>query len=77
MVLYINANDETMKKRLLHRAETSGRVDDNEETIKKRLDTFYRQTVSVLDLYERRQKLVEVMPFFSCLKLKLIYFSLI
>lgn len=53
-----------MKKRLLHRAETSGRVDDNEETIKKRLETFYRQTVSVLDLYERRQKLVEVVPFF-------------
>ena len=76
MVLYINANDETMKKRLLHRAETSGRVDDNEETIKKRLDTFYRQTVSVLDLYERRQKLVEVMAFQLRLQFTLIYFSL-
>lgn len=49
-----------MKKRLLHRALTSGRIDDNEETIKKRLKTFHTQTVPVLDFYEKQSKLVEV-----------------
>lgn len=52
-----------MTKRLLHRAQTSGRVDDNEETIKKRLDTFHRHTVPVLDLYDRRGNLAHVRPF--------------
>ncbi|CAF1446892.1 unnamed protein product [Adineta ricciae] len=60
LVLYVQATDETMTKRLLHRGQTSGRVDDNEETIKKRLKTFHNQTIPVLDLYERRNKLVEV-----------------
>ena len=49
-----------MTKRLLHRGQTSGRVDDNEETIKHRLKTFHDQTLPVLDLYEQQDKLAEV-----------------
>ncbi|CAF3879078.1 unnamed protein product [Rotaria sordida] len=60
LVLYINANDATMTKRLLHRAQTSRRVDDNEETIKKRLKTFHKETIPVLDLYEKKNKLEEI-----------------
>lgn len=41
LVLYFQCQDDTLVKRLLHRAETSGREDDNEETIKKRLNTFH------------------------------------
>jgi adenylate kinase family enzyme len=52
-----------MTKRLLHRGQTSGRIDDNEETIKKRLKTFHNQTIPVLDLYERQNKLAEVILF--------------
>lgn len=59
-MLYVKASDETMTKRLLHRGQTSGRVDDNEETIKKRLQTFHDQTMPVLDLYEKQQKVAEV-----------------
>ncbi len=59
----MRASDETMTKRLLHRGQTSGRVDDNEETIKKRLQTFHKQTMPVLDLYERQNKLAEVILF--------------
>ena len=36
LVLAIDVQDETMVKRLLHRGQTSGRVDDNEATIKER-----------------------------------------
>ena len=43
-----------MAKRLLKRGETSGRSDDNEETIKKRLDLYYKATEPVIAHYESR-----------------------
>lgn len=43
-----------MVKRLLKRGETSGRSDDNEETIKKRLDLYYKATEPVIAFYEGR-----------------------
>ncbi|CAG0894996.1 unnamed protein product, partial [Darwinula stevensoni] len=51
LVIYFNVSDDTMTKRLTKRGETSGRVDDNEETIRKRLQTFHNQTKPVLDKY--------------------------
>ena len=36
MVLFFSTTEEEMLKRLLERAKTSGREDDNEESIKKR-----------------------------------------
>lgn len=58
--MYFHVSDETMTKRLLGRAETSGRVDDNEETIKKRLKTFHDITTPVVDYYEQQGKLRKV-----------------
>ncbi len=60
IVLYIEASDETMKKRLLKRGLSSGRVDDNEESIKQRLDTFHEVTQPVVDYYEKQEKLKRV-----------------
>ncbi|MBN3301597.1 KAD1 kinase, partial [Amia calva] len=54
LLLYIDAGADTMVKRLLKRGETSGRVDDNEETIKKRLNTYYKATEPVIAFYEGR-----------------------
>ncbi|XP_056396430.1 adenylate kinase isoenzyme 1 isoform X4 [Hyla sarda] len=54
LLLYIDAGSDTMVKRLLKRGETSGRADDNEETIKKRLETYYKATEPVIALYEGR-----------------------
>ncbi|XP_069842218.1 adenylate kinase isoenzyme 1 isoform X4 [Dendropsophus ebraccatus] len=54
LLLYIDAGSETMVKRLLKRGETSGRADDNEETIKKRLETYYKATEPVIAMYESR-----------------------
>jgi adenylate kinase len=59
-VLYFEVKDETMKKRLLKRAETSGRVDDNEETIVKRLKTFHQHTQPVIDYYEKQGKVCKI-----------------
>jgi len=55
-VIYFEVSDETMTSRLLKRAETSGRVDDNEETIRKRLRTFHDITTPVVDYYGKDNK---------------------
>ena len=59
-VLYFEVADDTMKKRLLKRAETSGRVDDNEETIVKRLKTFHQHTQPVIDFYSKQNKVWKI-----------------
>lgn len=43
-----------MVERLLNRAKTSGRVDDNEETIKKRLATFHKHSEPVIEYYKAK-----------------------
>ena len=55
-VLYFDVSDDTMTKRLLKRAETSGRADDNEVTIKKRLKTFHDLTQPTVDYYHAQGK---------------------
>jgi len=59
-VLYFEVSDDTMKVRLLKRGETSGRVDDNEETIAKRLKTFHNHTQPVIDHYAKQNKVKQV-----------------
>ena len=58
--MYIDADDETMTERLVNRGKTSGRVDDNLETIKSRLQTFHGQTKPVIDHYEKENKVKRV-----------------
>lgn len=55
-LLYFEATDATMMERLLKRAQTSGRADDNEETIKKRLQTFHNVSKPVVDHYKTKVK---------------------
>lgn len=50
------ATDDTLVKRLTHRGLTSGRSDDNEVTIRKRLNVFHTQTNQVLDYYGKLGK---------------------
>ena len=53
-------SEEVMTRRLLQRSEFSGRADDNEETIKKRLVTFREQTLPVIQHYSKQDKVVKV-----------------
>ncbi|XP_026478587.1 adenylate kinase isoenzyme 1-like [Ctenocephalides felis] len=55
-ILYFECKPETLVERLLGRAKTSGRADDNEETIKLRLNTFNANNDQVLALYPDRLK---------------------
>ena len=60
LCLYFKAGDETMLKRMRKRAETSGRDDDNEATMRERLKTFRRHADPVLDLFRNAGKLIEI-----------------
>merc|ERR1712142_493500 len=55
-ILYFDVSDATMTERLLNRGKSSGRVDDNEETIKKRLNTFHQHSKPVITAYEAKCK---------------------
>lgn len=68
-VLYFDVSDDTMTKRLLGRAQTSGRVDDNEETIKQRLKTFHDITTPVINHYSERNMVQKVTIFHNKLLL--------
>jgi len=59
-VLFVDTSQETMMKRLLHRGLTSGRADDNEATIKNRLETFVKATEPVIDYYKAQNKVRRV-----------------
>ena len=53
-------NDSVMLERLRGRAATSGRADDNEETMAKRITTYNESTVPVLDYFRKAGTLCEV-----------------
>ena len=57
-VLFFDCNQETCVKRCLSRgAAGSGRSDDNEESLKKRFDTYVNSTMPIIDRF-RGQDLV-------------------
>ena len=59
-VIGLEVNDEELIKRIIARGKTSGRADDNEETAKKRLDTYYSQTMPLKDFYIKEGKYVKI-----------------
>ena len=63
-LLFFDCSEEIMQERLLKRSETSGRPDDNVETIRKRFATFVEKTLPVVGHYEELNKLNKVSHFF-------------
>ncbi len=59
-VLEITVDTEAVVARLLKRAEIEGRADDNEETIRRRMEVYAEQTTPLLDVYRDRGVLVQV-----------------
>lgn len=51
VVIGLEVDDEELTKRLIKRGQDSGRSDDNEETIKKRLEVYHNQTSPLRDFY--------------------------
>jgi adenylate kinase len=59
-VVSLLADTDEVVVRLLKRAEIDGRADDNEETIRVRLQVYAEQTEPLLEVYRQRDLLVEV-----------------
>lgn len=59
-VLCFECPEDILMQRLLKRGETSGRADDNADTIKKRFATFTNMSYPVVEEYGRMGKLVKV-----------------
>ncbi len=59
-VLALTADTDEVVARLLKRAEIEGRSDDNEDTIRVRLQTYADQTAPLLEVYGNHGLLVEV-----------------
>ncbi|KAI0747774.1 UMP-CMP kinase [Daedaleopsis nitida] len=60
MVLFFTTTEEEMLKRLLERGKTSGREDDNEESIKKRFRVYKEQTMPVIEHYSKEAKVATI-----------------
>lgn len=59
-VLFFDCPEEVMEARLIKRGETSGRADDNADTIRKRFKTFVEQSLPVIDHYEAQGKAFKI-----------------
>lgn len=60
LVLYFSTTEAVMLERLIERGKTSGREDDNEESIKKRFRTYHETTMPVIEHYQKFGKVAEV-----------------
>jgi adenylate kinase len=60
VVIGLEVDDEELIKRIVERGKTSGRADDNEETARKRLSTYYAQTLPLKKFYEDQGKYVKI-----------------
>lgn len=59
-VLFFDCPEREMEKRLLERGKTSGRADDNVESIKKRFKVFEETSMPVVDYFEKQGRVVRV-----------------
>ena len=59
-LIALDVPEERLVKRLLERGKTSGRSDDNEDTIKHRLQQYHAKTEPVKEYYQKQGKYYEV-----------------
>ena len=52
--ILLEVPEEELMQRMLKRAELEGRADDNEETIRRRLEVYREQTQPLIDYYDAR-----------------------
>jgi len=60
LVLFFDCPEAEMERRLMERGKTSGRADDNAESIRKRFRTFVETSMPVVDYYEKQGRVVKV-----------------
>ncbi len=60
LVLSLQVNEQELKTRLMQRGIASGRSDDNEEVITKRIAEYHNKTAPVAEHYSKLGKLVNI-----------------
>jgi UMP-CMP kinase len=60
LVLFFDCPEAVMESRLLERGKTSGREDDNAESIRKRFRTFIETSMPVVDRFEEVGKVLKL-----------------
>jgi len=60
LVLFLECPEETMLGRIMDRGRTSGRNDDTLEVARKRFENFRRETMPIVNKYEKEGKVVRV-----------------
>lgn len=58
--VFLDCPEDVMRERLLNRGKTSGRSDDNEESIVKRFRTFIETSMPVVDMFENEGKVIKI-----------------
>ena len=59
-IVNLTADEQELVKRLLKRGKEQGRTDDNEQTIRKRLEIYENETAPVLKYYKRYVKVLDI-----------------
>jgi len=59
-VLFFDCPEQEMQRRLMDRGKTSGRSDDNAESIKKRFKTFVETSMPVVDYFDGQGRVLKV-----------------
>lgn len=59
-VVGLEVPDDKLVERLINRGKMTGRADDNEETIKKRLQVYHNQTSPLRDHYKKEKKYIAI-----------------
>jgi UMP-CMP kinase len=59
-VIFLNCSEKIMVERVLKRGLTSGRSDDNKETVEKRIKVYNEQTLPVIKHYEKLKMVNEI-----------------
>ncbi|KAI0012102.1 UMP-CMP kinase [Xylariaceae sp. FL0662B] len=59
-VLFYDCSEAEMERRLLRRGQTSGRADDNADSIRKRFRTFVDTSMPVVDYFDKQGRVVRV-----------------
>ncbi|KAJ6645881.1 Adenylate kinase isoenzyme 1 [Pseudolycoriella hygida] len=60
LMIYLECTEKTMVERVLKEAKESGgkRPNDNEETVRARITTFFKNNDPILNLYTKRKKII-------------------
>lgn len=59
-VLFFDCPEDELERRLLERGKTSGRADDNAESIRKRFRTFIDTSMPVVDAFAEQGRVVKI-----------------